>query len=45
MRWRHMPVPPLYASMADQFQALVRSGDYAAWLATPDGPRPNGRGA
>jgi hypothetical protein len=36
MRWRGIAVPPLYASMAEEFQALVDSGDYAAWCATPD---------
>jgi hypothetical protein len=34
MRWRDMTVPPLYTSMAEEFQALVRSGAYAAWVAT-----------
>ena len=33
MHWRGMPVPALYAHMAAEFQALVASGDYAAWLA------------
>jgi hypothetical protein len=33
MHWRGMPVPPLYAHMAAEFQALVANGDYAAWLA------------
>ena len=32
-RWRGMTVPPVYASMAEEFQALVRSGAYAAWVA------------
>jgi hypothetical protein len=36
MRWRGIPVPPLYASMAEEFQALVDSGDYAAWCAASD---------
>ena len=35
MRWRGMTVPPLYARMAREFQELVRSGDYEAWLTTP----------
>jgi hypothetical protein len=35
LRWRGMAVPPVYASMADEFSALVRSGQYAAWLAGP----------
>jgi hypothetical protein len=34
MRWLAMTVPPLYASMAEEFQALVRSGAYAAWVAS-----------
>jgi hypothetical protein len=34
MHWRGLPVPPLYARMAGEFQDLVASGDYAAWLAT-----------
>lgn len=34
LRWRGTAVPPVYASMADEFQALVRSGAYAAWLAS-----------
>jgi hypothetical protein len=33
LRWRRIAVPPVYLGMADEFQALVRSGDYAAWLA------------
>jgi hypothetical protein len=33
LRWLGMTVPPLYASMAEEFQALVRSGAYAAWVA------------
>jgi hypothetical protein len=34
MRWRGMTLPPVYISMADEFWALVRSGAYAAWVAT-----------
>jgi hypothetical protein len=34
LRWRGMTVPPIYASMAEEFQALVRSGAYAAWVAS-----------
>lgn len=34
MHWRGLPVPPLYVRMAGEFQDLVASGDYAAWLAT-----------
>jgi hypothetical protein len=33
MRWRDMTVPPIYASMDEEFQALVRSGAYASWVA------------
>jgi hypothetical protein len=36
MRWRGMTVPPLYTRMAREFQELVRSGDYAAWVAQPE---------
>ena len=38
MRWREMTVPPLYARMADEFQDLVRSGDYAAWVTASQKP-------
>jgi hypothetical protein len=34
MRWRGIIVPPIYTSMAEEFQALVRSGAYAAWVAS-----------
>jgi hypothetical protein len=34
MRWLGMTVPSIYTSMAEEFQALVRSGAYAAWVAT-----------
>jgi hypothetical protein len=34
MHWCGMAVPPLYISMAERFQALVRSGIYAAWIAS-----------
>ena len=30
-----MTVPPIYTSMAEEFQALGRSGAYAAWVASP----------
>jgi hypothetical protein len=39
MRWRGMTVPPIYASMAEEFQALVRSGAYAAWVASSEKAR------
>jgi hypothetical protein len=34
MHWRGMLVPGLYARMAEEFQTLIQSGDYAAWVAT-----------
>jgi hypothetical protein len=37
MHWRGLPVPPLYTRMAAEFQDLVASGDYAAWVANGDG--------
>jgi hypothetical protein len=37
MHWRGITVPPLYARMADEFQELVRDGEYAAWVAHRDG--------
>jgi hypothetical protein len=33
MHWRGMTVPPIYAEMAQEFQDLVRSGEYSAWVA------------
>lgn len=36
LRWRGMTVPPIYTSMAEEFQALVRSGAYAAWVASAE---------
>jgi hypothetical protein len=33
LHWRGMAVPPVYARMAEEFRALVRSGAYAAWVA------------
>ena len=38
MRWRGMSVPALYVRMADEFQDLVRSGDYAAWVRASQKP-------
>jgi hypothetical protein len=38
MRWRGMSVPALYVRMADEFQDLVRSGDYAAWVTASQKP-------
>jgi hypothetical protein len=32
LRWCGMTVPPVYARMAGEFEGLVRSGDYAAWV-------------
>ena len=43
LRWRGMSVPALYARMADEFQDLVRSGDYAAWVAANQTPALLGR--
>jgi hypothetical protein len=43
MRWHGMAVPPLYARMAVEFQGLVRSGDYAAWVAASQTPAVMGR--
>lgn len=40
MRWCGMSVPPLYISMAEEFQGLVRSGTYAAWVASQSSSRP-----
>jgi hypothetical protein len=37
MHWRGITVPPLYARMAVEFQDLVSDGEYAAWVAHPDG--------
>jgi hypothetical protein len=37
MHWRGLPVPPLYARMAAEFQDLVATGDYATWVASDDG--------
>ena len=34
MHWRGMVVPPLYTRMAAEFQDLITSGDYAAWVAS-----------
>jgi hypothetical protein len=34
LRWHGMTVPPLYGHMAWEFQEMVRSGEYAAWVAT-----------
>ncbi len=36
LHWRGMAVPPVYAGMAEEFQALVRSGDYAVWVTGRD---------
>ncbi len=43
MHWRGIPVPPLYTHMAGEFQDLVASGDYAAWLAAGAGSGPASR--
>lgn len=38
MRWRGMTVPGLYTRMAKEFEDLVRSGDYATWVAASRTP-------
>jgi hypothetical protein len=38
LRWQGMTVPPLYARMAAEFEGLVGSGDYAAWVAANQKP-------
>jgi len=45
LRWCGMTVPPLYARMANEFEDLVRSGDYAAWVAANQTPALLGRRA
>jgi hypothetical protein len=45
MHWRGMVVPALYTHMAAEFQDLVSSGDYAAWVADGGGPGPGRSGA
>lgn len=42
MRWHGMIAPSLYARLADEFEDLVRSGDYAAWVAANQTPAPTG---
>ena len=37
LRWQGVTVPSVYTHMAREFQGLVASGDYAAWVAS--GPR------
>jgi hypothetical protein len=43
MRWHGMTVPALYTRMAQEFEDLVRSGDYAAWVAANKQPALFGR--
>jgi hypothetical protein len=43
MRWQGMTVPPLYARMAGEFEDLVRTGGYAAWVAANRQPALTGR--
>ena len=38
MRWQGMTVPPLYARLAGEFEDLVCSGGYAAWVAAKQQP-------
>lgn len=40
MRWQGMTVPPLYAQLTGEFEDLVRSGDYATWVAASQKPAP-----
>lgn len=42
LRWQGMTVPPLYARMAGEFEDLVRTGGYAAWVAANRQPAPTG---
>lgn len=42
LRWQGISVPPVYAHMADEFQDLVGSGGYAAWVAATQKPAPFG---
>jgi hypothetical protein len=42
LRWQGIAVPAVYAHMADEFQDLVVSGDYAAWVAATQKPAPFG---
>jgi hypothetical protein len=39
MRWHGITVPLIYTCMAEKFQALVRSGAYAAWVASSEKAR------
>jgi hypothetical protein len=39
MRWRGITVPLIYTCMAEKFQALARSGAYAAWVASSEKAR------
>jgi hypothetical protein len=43
MHWRGMIVPPLYTRMAAEFQDLIASGDYAAWVASGPSARHTSR--
>ena len=42
LRWQGIIVPPIYDHMADEFQDMVRSGGYAAWVAAYQKPVPFG---
>jgi hypothetical protein len=44
LRWRGMTVPPLYARMAGEFEDLVHTGAYAAWVAAEQHPSSIGGG-
>jgi hypothetical protein len=43
LRWRGITVPAVYSSMAEEFQAFVRSDAYGAWVATSGRPSAVGR--
>jgi hypothetical protein len=45
MHWRGMVVPLLYSRMAAEFQDLITSGDYAAWVASGPSTRHTSRPA
>jgi hypothetical protein len=44
LRWLGVIASTLYVRMADEFQVLVRSGDYAVWVAA-NGKDPGRSGA
>jgi hypothetical protein len=34
LRWLGVAIPPLYSRMADEFSAMVKSGEYTRWVAS-----------